>query len=315
MPRVPRTRLSKHWTFTINNPINADRVSDDLFSYIIYGNEVGLEGTPHLQGYVCFKNRQRLSAVKKLFPRAHLEIKRGSVQEAIDYCKKDGDFVEEGLPPVTAAQATQDRWDRAKQSAMDGDLDDIPSDMLIKYLHAFKRLAQDHPVKPEDLVVRRNKWIVAPSGYGKSTYARKKYPDFYDKAPNKWFIGYRGQETLLCDDFGPSECQYLGWYLKRWADNFAFPMETKGGGMMIRPKRVIVTSQYTIRECFPDRPLIADAINNRFAVVNLEHWMQRRTIPPIFHFDTPLTDHFPEEDEENDEPNEKSTDSMEIEIM
>ncbi|GIY17805.1 replication-associated protein [Caerostris darwini] len=48
-----------------------------------------------------FKQRKRFSGVKKVFPTAHLEVSNGSPQEAADYCKKDGDFVEYGCLPTT----------------------------------------------------------------------------------------------------------------------------------------------------------------------------------------------------------------------
>ncbi|GIY59178.1 hypothetical protein CEXT_582041 [Caerostris extrusa] len=40
-------------------------------------NLVRKTGKPHLQGYMVFKNSQRLSAAKKILPAAHLEISRG----------------------------------------------------------------------------------------------------------------------------------------------------------------------------------------------------------------------------------------------
>ena len=295
MPRVPIVKRSKHWCFTINNPRDEDCVTSDKIAYIIYGREVSATGTKHLQGYVCFVNRQRLSAVKKLFPRAHLEVRVGTIREAIQYCKKDGDFTEEGEVPLTPREATINRWVIAKQYAKEGNFDAIPAQMLMRYYHAFKRYHQDNPTIPENLVARRNKWIVAPSGYGKSTYAREKYSDFYDKAPNKWFVGYKDQSTILCDDFGPKQCEYLGWYMKRWADIFPFPMETKGGGKMIRPQRIVVTSQYTIRDCFEDE-LVREAIQNRFEVVELDHWERRRQMP-VFHFGAPLNEQYESDDE------------------
>ncbi len=88
---------SRHWCLTINNPV-VDDVPDDKsqFEYIIVGNEVGTEGTNHLQMYICFNSRVRLTQVKKLFPRAHIERMRGSPTQAAAYCKKDGDFEDWG---------------------------------------------------------------------------------------------------------------------------------------------------------------------------------------------------------------------------
>ncbi len=268
-------RRSKYWCFTINNATPEDRVQPDYFQYLIMGEEGKGTDTPHIQGYCVFKNRQYLSGAKKVWPRAHLEIRRGTRDEASNYCKKEGDWSEWGEHPIEIVSLINvNRWKEAFDLAMAGNLQEIEKGMLIRYYHAFKRLHQDNPIKPEDLPARHNYWIVAPSGYGKSTYARKRFPDYYDKAPNKWWTGYRGQDNVLLDDFGPREFQYLTYYTKRWTDTFSFPMETKGGGRQIRPKRIIVTSQYTIEECFED-DRVREAINNRFDVVNLTHWKDR----------------------------------------
>lgn len=93
-----------NWCFTINN------YSDSMICalkglhpgkarYIIYGKEKGANGTPHLQGYIQFINRQRLTAVKKMppFDKAHLEpMMARDPEQASSYCKKDGDFTEIG---------------------------------------------------------------------------------------------------------------------------------------------------------------------------------------------------------------------------
>lgn len=273
-PAKKRPPKSKHWCFVINNYTDADIPSRDNVYYMVLGKEIApTTGTPHYQGYVCYKSQLRATQVSKLMPRAAIGIKyaKSTPQQAADYCKKDKNWEEWGTLPLTKEQGTMQRWDDARESAKIGDFEAIPSDMLFRYYHAFKRYHQDNPIKPDNLAAKDNKWIVAPSGYGKSYYARKKYPDFYDKSPNKWYVGYRGEETILCDDFGPMQCMYLSWYIKRWADLFSFPMETKGGGKSIRPKHIVVTSQYLIEQCFPDQETI-DAINNRFKVKHLKHW-------------------------------------------
>ncbi len=293
MPRAPRQR-SKYWCITINNPTNdVDRDRDNM-SYIIMANEVSETGTPHIQGFVIFDTRKYLSQVRKIFPRCHAEKMQGTPEEASHYCKKPvpdceckhcvkareagqiPDFIERGILPTNYSLET--RWSEANDLARLGKLDEIEPMMLTRYYHAFKRMQQDNPVKPNTLKAHLNYWIVAPTGFGKSTYARKHWPDYYDKAPNKWFVGYTGETTILLDDFGPEQCKYLAWYLKRWADLFAFPVETKGGGMPIRPKHIVLTSQYQINECFEDPRTVA-AIERRFVVLELQHWEVAKNIP------------------------------------
>ncbi len=275
--RPPKTR---HWCFTLNNPEQGEiDFQHENHDYMIAGTEVCPQtGTPHIQGYIVFKIRTRLTGVKKWLPRAHFEMMEGTSQQSILYCKKDGDFREFGMTPVPQKQINREvmqaRWDNAYVHAKVGNFDTIPKPMLIRNYHAFKRIHQDNPPAVDNLDQTDNYWIVAPTGYGKSTYAREKYFPFYDKPPNKWWVGYEDQPNIILDDFGPKQCQHLGWYMKRWADKFPFPAETKGGGKTLRPQRIIVTSQYHIGECWEDA-LVCQAIARRFKVVELDKWQDR----------------------------------------
>lgn len=280
---MPQGKQSKHWCFTINNPIPLDAIDIFLVDYIVLGNEIcPTTGTPHIQGYIIFKTKKRLTQTSKILPRARLAIKYedSTPKQASDYCKKDGNFLEYGVLPI--GNSSHNIWEAAKQSAIEGNFDEIPANMLIRYYHNFKRLHQDNPQIPKNLEKLDNVWIIAPTGYGKSWYARHKWPDHYDKPPNKWYVGYKGQTTLLLDDFGPKQCYYLGWYIKRWADVYPFPIETKGGGKDIRPKHIIITSNYTIEQCFEEDQLIIQAIKRRFRVKYMKHWKTGQRSEPLY---------------------------------
>lgn len=58
----------------------------------IFGKEEGEEGTPHLQGYVRFKNHVRFTTIKNALPRAHIEKAKGSDEQNYVYCSKEGQF-------------------------------------------------------------------------------------------------------------------------------------------------------------------------------------------------------------------------------
>lgn len=85
----------KGWCFTINNYTANDikLIEEFQTNYdFIYGIEKGENGTPHLQGYIHLHEKQRFSNIKSWLPRAHLEARKGSIMQAVDYCKKDGDY-------------------------------------------------------------------------------------------------------------------------------------------------------------------------------------------------------------------------------
>lgn len=94
---------AKNWCFTLNNYTeNDENLLELLFqnghvNYIVFGREIGEEGTPHLQGFVQFKKKLRLRQAKSFIsPRCHLEPMAGTATQASMYCKKDGDFQEFG---------------------------------------------------------------------------------------------------------------------------------------------------------------------------------------------------------------------------
>lgn len=268
--RVPQPPLAKHWCFTLNNPTDDEFLDPALTSYMVVGQETGDSGTFHFQGYVCFIKAQRLTSVKKLLPRAHWEISRGTPQEASDYCKKDGNFKETGTLPLNGGATAKRNYDAYLASAKTGDFDNIPSNILIQHYHAFKRIKQDYQQSVPDLDSPCGIWIYGPPGIGKSYDARRQYPGYYDKPINKWWDGYQGQDSVILDDFSPVHV-VLGHHLKRWADQYSFPAEQKGTTIQIRPKHIIVTSNYSINAIFHEDPILCEALERRFKEIHFNH--------------------------------------------
>lgn len=58
--------------------------------------------------------------------------------------------------------------------------------------------------------------------------------------------------------------------MKIWTDKYAFSVEVKNSGDMIRPRVVVVTSNYKIEQIFPD-PSIHEPLLARFKVIHKEH--------------------------------------------
>lgn len=88
--------------------------------YMMYQLERGRRGTVHYQGFVLFEEKKSLIQVKVLFPRAHLEVMRGSVAQCEQYCTKDDTFVEGPWVTGTRPAGAGSRTDLlAIQSAVD----------------------------------------------------------------------------------------------------------------------------------------------------------------------------------------------------
>lgn len=276
MQRTILLNRVKFWCYTINNYDENSSIKklEDKCTYYVEAKEVGEKGTPHLQGFVCFKKQMRFETLRRLLPGAHLEnkSKNSTFKQASEYCKKPGnEYIEFGELPLERGQAggrAKAASDYAKAAALaeaQNLTDDIDSEIRVKYYGNLSRIAQDNPPAVDDLSGPCGYWYVGEPGTGKSTAARTRYPGAFRKNANKWWDGYKGQETLILDDF--SMCHAcLGYHLKIWADSGAFVAEIKGSSRYYRPKNLIVTSNYTIEEIWESDPIMRDAILDRFIV-------------------------------------------------
>ncbi len=88
----PKMSVAKTWIFTLNNYTEEEcktlETWGDDVNRMVVSKETGEEETPHLQGAVTFSRAYRLSALKKLLPRAHWE--KAKAKDCFLYSKKVG---------------------------------------------------------------------------------------------------------------------------------------------------------------------------------------------------------------------------------
>jgi len=79
---------SRAWCFTLNNFMESEtiKLQDDKYQYL-FQEEIGENGTPHLQGVIRFKEPVRFTAVKKINGRAHWEKCKNWIA-SLKYCSK-----------------------------------------------------------------------------------------------------------------------------------------------------------------------------------------------------------------------------------
>lgn len=238
--------------------LTPDDPREHKFKYIIVGREGEGEGkTRHLQGYVYFAQAKTMSAVKKLLncTRLHLEIARGSPEQNIEYCSKEGATMELGEKPMSQAEkgaGEKRRYEEAWATARNGDLEDIDADIRVRHYNTLKKIRMDAIIeRPLEDTVMEHQWYCGDTGTGKSRKAREENPDAYLKMCNKWWDGYKDHDTVIIEDFDTKH-SVLVHHLKIWADRYPFPAEVKGGCFKIRPKKIIVTSNYHPEDIWKD---------------------------------------------------------------
>lgn len=256
---------------TINNysQEEIDRIMTIPAKYSTYALEIGDQGTSHLHAVIVFRSQRHFNAVKKLFPRAHLDIVK-AIHSAIEYVQKEGDFKERGERPLTSYEQGQlnvERYAAALTAAKAGQLDDIPADLLTRHYQTYKRIKVDYQALPPDLEEVTGIWIYGATGTGKSFKCKQDYPGAYYKRPTKWWDGYQDQDFVVIEDFDKRH-DYLVHDLKIWADRYSFPAEIKGGQITLRPKKIIITSNYSPEDIWYNEADIRP-IMRRFNIIKL----------------------------------------------
>lgn len=232
--------------FTLNNPITnggptlCDWIEDHC-SYAIIGCETGKEGTFHWQGYAELRKKIRFNTVAKA-GKWHIEIRRGSQHDAIKYCKKDGNFVEWGIPRVQGERK---------------DLDVCRSLASSEGMRAVSAVCNLQGIKVAEHFLTYNEeprnwqceviYITGPSGAGKSRLAREIVADqgyeddcYTKNDASKWWQGYDRHKAIIIDDYRDS------WWpateFLRVTDRYECRVETKGGYRQLVPLLIIITS-------------------------------------------------------------------------
>lgn len=247
------TRSAKHYCFTVNN--YTDDVKQALASkgtellesgsivYMVYGEEVGESGTPHLQGFISFSTRKTFNGVKAILPTgAHIETARGSPAQAANYCKKDGKFAEFGNCPGGSGQRSDLSllYDRIKSGATYKEIaEEFPSQFL-RYRHNILQTIRDlqpERTAPTNVVVL---WGRTGAGKTRQVWDYHNRENIYVHTGEQWFDGYEGQEIVLFDDYNGSEFKLS--YLLKLLDRYPMRVPVKGGYVQWNPKQVYFTS-------------------------------------------------------------------------
>lgn len=252
---MPKQTRVVGYCFTINNPTNEEieELKKIDCKYICLGYERGEEGTPHVQGYVHFKRNTHFNAAKRLLPRAHIEARKGSVAQAVDYCKKDGVFQEFGTMPLSQGDAAKTCWKTIMEKAQLGEFTWIMDNYPRVWIQLSNRLEGLRLRKTQILDGElQHEWWTGPTGSGKSSTLWKYYGSHYQKELNKWWCGYENESVVAIEEWSPkNEC--TGSQLKIWADRYPFTGQIKGGSIKkVRPLKIIVLSNFDIDSCFSD---------------------------------------------------------------
>lgn len=246
MSQTSESKRYRNVCFTINNPTEQDRelleqaFEDGIITYMIQGEEVGKEGTPHIQGYLELKNQLRMSSLKKFMPRAHIEARKGTNKQAILYCQKDGIYNEWGTKKKPGART--DLKQVKKQVNEGAKMWDILQDSFnyqsIKFAEKMIQYAPLSKERHEITVV----WLWGATGSGKTEYGYELMgPDYWrSNSTLQWFDGYDKNPHVLINEFRADFCPLHT--LLELLDGYDMRVPIKGGFTIWSPRYIVITS-------------------------------------------------------------------------
>lgn len=225
-------------------------------------------GLLHWQGYVVFNDPQRVSGAKSILdaPSAHLEVRRGSHQQALEYCTKQDTRVDGrmgivlGEPPL--GQGCRSDVNDAKLLIDEGgSLLDVAELNFGLFLRSYRALgvyvglrgnARNSPPKVYYW------WGPAGSGKTRAVYETVDPSRLYSAPLSPgggavWFDGYMNHhhDAILLDDY------YHNWKLTfflQFCDRYPLKLPIKGGFVDIGNCDIYITSNIPLEQQYPNAP-------------------------------------------------------------
>jgi len=288
MPEGPDRIRCVDWVFTIWPQDDCDfdvilgNVNEWPFKYITYQIEVGDDNLPHVQGFVQFREKQRLSALKKLFPTwTEWAKRRGTFYEAQHYAQKPHDGClckfcnglvrfdvnyEYGIPSVEAQVRYHEIAKTIKNQGLTRAVNRFPE----AYLQISRGMeALDNFYCPVRDFQTEVTLVYGQPGAGKTRYAMLGPHPYklgvYGEGTDFFSTSYRPREhkTIVVDDFRNN------WKFGTFCqvcDRYPTEVQTKGGFRQLLPDHIVFTSNLAPHKWYPNilaDPYSSDAFHRR----------------------------------------------------
>ena len=241
----PSTLRLRNVCFTINNNVDhlglaAKLRADARGKYFVLGQEVGESGTPHIQGYIEFDHNVAFNQVHKLLLNGHIEARKGTAQEASDYCKKDGEFIEYGFLSKQGERTDIQYLANLVQTGSSNF--EIACECPVMVIRFHKGI---DALRAWSMTPRVDKPVVrvyhGGTGTGKSHQARDWLPHAYIWHPQmgQWFDGYQGEDAVIFEEF---RGQIPFGMILSLLDRYCCRVQYKGGSCQFRATKIAFTS-------------------------------------------------------------------------
>lgn len=231
---IDNTTKARSWFIVYNNPEkdypdkSPEQICDTVLDLWIEEHPtrsgavlycISAEGLHHLHMVLEDDNQARFSALKKVYPRAHIEVTKGTKEQAEDYIHKRGKFEEKGeqivctrqIGEIKGAQGQRKDWEVVQDLLDQGKTPEQIYSVNIRYRKYSQEIdaAYIYKRKMETPIVREVKvvWLFGKPETGKShTYVDLVQKNGREKVfrvndyRNPW-DKYQGESILFLDEF------------------------------------------------------------------------------------------------------------------
>lgn len=235
---------ARGWCFTVNNYTVEELLAILKIEceYLVVGDEVGEEGTPHLQGYVYFAKRgRRFNGVKSLdgLARAHIEPAKGTAEQNRTYCTKSGEYMETGVMPHAGKRTDINGVREAVMcgATMNEIIQIAPSYQTMRMAELMMKYV-DAPIRDGVKV----KWFWGATGTGKThTAMAEAAEDFWVSSGSMaYWNGYYGQSRVIFDDFRAGKIEFIE--LLKILSQVPYHVNVKGTSVPLRAMEFWITA-------------------------------------------------------------------------
>lgn len=265
---------ARNWCFTFNNPPaswNPRACYDSGLCKFFAGQyEVGEgTGTRHFQGYVVFGHGVTLNSAKERLGSntIHLEVRRGSHEEALSYCTKpetrcpDTDRWELGNPPASGQGSRTDIGRAVDIITAGGTIREVAEQepvVFTKYHRGLQALAAI--LTPPRTEAPTCFYFWGPSEVGKSRAGwsftddlSRCYPVPLSAGPSVWFDHYIPgyHRAVIFDDYYHN---FKFSFLLQLLDRYPIYVPYKGGFLPFTCPTIIITSNIGLHDQYPNIP-------------------------------------------------------------
>lgn len=223
----------------------------EIARYLVYQRERCPDtGKEHWQGYVEFHKTMRIKGAQEALkiPKAHMEKRRGTRDEARNYCMKEDSRLWGPYEHGTWIEGQGARTDVINCCNIilnGGDMKDVAEAHPASFVRLYRGLTAFALVmaKPRTVKTRVRIYYGFRTGTGKSRMAAFDLPNAFWMTEEKgWWDGYTGQKEIIMDDFNPRA--YSREFMLRLMDRNGMTVPIKGGTVTWACEELIITTNH-----------------------------------------------------------------------